>query len=233
MKKDIIRWWIILAAVLAVYNVVVFVIPFVKTSVFFLSWAFTLAAIGTQVYVVRTAFYKGKDARSKFYGFPIAKIGAVYLAIQMLLGLLFMAVGSFVPLWAPLVLYVALLGTAAVGLIIADTMRDEVERQDRKLEKDVACIRALQSKAFSMASLAQDSSAKKILEKFVEDLRFSDPVSSASLEDIEADLTACVDELQQAVSDNDEEAILALAQKAEATLVERNRLCKLSKMIQN
>ena len=229
MKKNTIRWFIVLAVILIVYNVAVFAIPFEKTTVFFLSWIFTLAAIGVQIYVVHSAFGQGKSAKSKFYGFPIAKIGAAYLAIQIILGLIFMASGSHVPVWAPLVLYVALLGASAIGFIAADSMRDEIERQDAKLQKDVACMRGLQSKAASMIQLAQDGQVRAALEKFSENLRFSDPVSSEELKDIESDLAACVDELERAVVDGDYQAALALEREAGTVLAERNRLCKLGK----
>lgn len=229
MKKNIIRWWIVLVIVLLVYNVVVFAVPFVKSGVFFLSWIFTLAAIGAQAYVVRSAFYKGQGVKSKFYGFPIAKIGAAYLAVQVVSGLLFMVLGKHVALWIPLVVYVVLLGAAAVGFISADAMRDEIERQDVKLKENVSCIRSLQSKTASMIQLAQDGQVRAELEKLSENLRFSDPVSSDALSDIEADLTACVDELQSAVSDGDCDAALTLLYKATALLAERNRLCKLNK----
>lgn len=229
MKKNTVRWWIVLAIVFIVYNIVVFAVPFEKSAVFFLSWIFALIAIGAQAYVIYIAFYQGEGAKSKFYGFPIARIGVVYLITQMALGLWFMARGSWIKLWIPLVLYVLLLGVSAVGFIAADAARDEVERQDTKLKKDVAVMRALQSKVISMAQLAQDAQIRKVLEKFSEDLRFSDPVSSEALADIEADLTACVDELHQAVIDNDHDSVLALVQKAGAILTERNRLCKLDK----
>jgi len=98
-----------------------------------------------------------------------------------------------------------------------------------KLKKDVTVMRALQSKAASLPGLTQDKELAHILEKFAEDIRFSDPVSSESLGDIEADLTACVDELQRAIVDGDCEAALTLEKKARAVLNERNRLCKLKK----
>lgn len=229
MKKNTIRWWIVLTVILIVYNVIVFAVPFERSKVFFLSWIFTLIAIVAQGYVIRTAFYQGENVKSKFYGFPIAKIGAAYLIAQTILGLLFMILGDKVKLWIPLVLYVMLLGVSVVGFVASDAMRDEVERQDIKLKKNVACIRTLQSKMASMVQLAEDAQVHKVLKKFSEDLRFSDPVSGELLADIEADLMACVDELHQAVTDNDYENTLALVQKAEAILVERNRLCKLDK----
>lgn len=231
MKKNTTRWWVILAVLLVVYNVIVFAVPFPKNAVFFVSWLFTLAAIGMQVYVVRTAFYRGEGVKSKFYGWPIARFGVMYLAVQLALGLVFMALGFTlaVPVWLPLVLYVALLSVSAVGLIASDAMRDEIVRQDTALKRDVTCMRTLQSKAASMIQLAHDEQTRKLLEKFAEELRFSDPVSSASLRDIEADLTACVDELHQALTDGDEASIPLLERKAVSVLMERNRLCRLNK----
>ena len=84
---------LILAIVLAAYLVLAFVIPFAKTAVFWLALVFTLAAFGVQLYVLKLSFTKGKDARSKFYGFPIARIGVVYLIVQIALSFLFMAIG--------------------------------------------------------------------------------------------------------------------------------------------
>lgn len=231
MRKNTIRWWVILGVVLVVYNVIVFAVPFPKNPIFFLSWAFTLAAIGVQAYVVCTAFYQGEGAKSKLYGWPIAKIGVTYLAVQLVLGLVFMALGFAlaVPVWLPLVLYVALLGVSAVGFVAVDAARDEVVRQDVKLKKDVFRMRTLQSKASAMCALAQDSQIQLLLERFAEALRFSDPVSNEAVQDVESDLAACIDELQQAVSDGDTEAVVMLERKAEAVLAERNRLCKLNK----
>lgn len=231
MKKNTIRWWVVLAVILVMYNVIVFAVPFPKNTVFFLSWAFTMLAIAAQAYIMQTAFRRGSDAKSKFYGFPIARIGVMYLAAQLAAGLMFMALGLAVkvPLWIPLILYVVLLGVSAVGLVAADVTRDEVERQDVKLKKDVTVMRALQSQVTTLVQLTQDSQVRKALEQFAENLRFSDPVSSGPLEDIEHDLSACVDELQAAVIDNSYNDIMALIQKAEIVLTERNRLCKLNK----
>lgn len=226
-----VRWWVVLAVLLVVYNVLVFAVPFPKNAVFFVSWGFTLIALGVQVYVVRTAFYQERDARSRFYGFPIARISVVYLAVQTVLGLVFMALGFAVPVpvWVPLVLYVVLFGASALGLISAETTRDEIAGQDARLKKDVSRMRALQSKMAAMVSVTQDDAIRTALEKFAEDIRFSDPVSSAALEAVEADLSACIDDLQQAVLDNDWEAALSLEKKGELLLAERNRLCKLEK----
>ena len=134
-KANETRWWIGLGAAAVVYNVIAFALPFGKTAVFFLSWIFTMAAIAAQVYVIRTAFFKGEGIKSKLYGFPIARVGLLYLAVQVVLGLIFMALGTVVPFWLPLVLYVILMGAALIGLITTEGAREEVERVRRRLRQ--------------------------------------------------------------------------------------------------
>lgn len=229
MKKSTMRWWVVLAVVFVVYNVVAFALPFEKTAVFAESYLFSLIAIAAQIYVVKTAFCQRETVKSKFYGFPIAKIGVMYLAAQLILGLVFMALSAVIPMWLPLILYVVMLGAAAVGLIAADAMRDEIDRQDVKLKKDVSAMRALQSRANVLASRCEDAALRKAVQAFAEDLRFSDPVSSDALREPEAELARCVTELECAVVDGDVPGALALCRKAEALLAERNRLCRLNK----
>lgn len=229
MKKSALRWWIIGAVVLVVYHVIIFAVPFEKSPVFFLSWLFTLIAIGSQAYVVYTAFGQDGSARSKFYGFPIARVGAIYVVAQLVLGLVFMVLGEAVPMSVPLVAYVVLLGAAVIGFIATDTARDEITRQDMILAKDVAGMRAVQSKVSSLVGQAKSGDVEKALKKLAEDLRYSDPVSAQALQNVEADLSACIDEIQNAVINGNSDGALVLCEKASGILIERNRLCKLNK----
>lgn len=193
------------------------------------AFSYTMIAILAQIYVIRTAFYRGEGVKSKFYGFPIAKLGVIYLAVQLIAGLVFMALGLIVPVWLPLALYVVLLGVAAVGFVAADAARDEVVRQEVKLEKDVSRMREFQAKGRALVTLNQVPEAARPLEKLAEDLRFSDPVSSEALTEIEDQLAECLAQLQEAVSAQKTEQILSVCREAERILAERNQLCKLSK----
>lgn len=87
-----------------------------------------------------------------------------------------------------------------MGFVAADAARDEVVRQEVRLEKNVSRMRALQAKARALVSANQVPAAAHALEQLAEDLRFSDPVSSESLAEIEGRLADCLDRLQEAVS---------------------------------
>lgn len=228
MKKDTIRWGLGLGVLLVLYILVAFLIPFVHTAVFWVSFLFALIAFGVVAASLYIAFIKNPDAKSRFYGFPIAKIGAIYGLAQLVAGLLFMALAAFVPVWLAVLVFAIALGAAVIGLISAEAVVEEIHVQDRKLKKDVSLMRALQSKVNQMATQCDDADAAEV-RKFAEELRYSDPVSSDALAEIEADLCAVVEELQAAVVDGDSNVISPLCRKASALLAERNRLCKLNK----
>lgn len=220
---------LVLALLFVVYTLIVLAVPFAKGGMFWLTYLFTAAAFGVQAYVFKLSFQKEAGAKSKFYGFPIARVGVLYLAAQIVLGLVFMALAAVAPVWLALVLYLVLLAAAAVGVIATDSIRDEVERQDTQLKADVAAMRALQSHAAALPARCEDTTAKAALEKLAEEFRYSDPVSAPALADLETDMAAIMEELSAAVTDGDNAAVLALCKKISATLAERNRLCKLNK----
>lgn len=228
MSKNKLRFYIVLAILFVVLSVIAFVLPFQKTATFWLSYAFAAVAIAVQIYAYPKAF-DGPTVKSKFYGFPLARVSTIYLIAQLVLSLIFMVASKWVPAWIPVVLFTLLLGAAAIGFIAAEGVRDEVERQDVVHKANVTTMRALQSKAVFVASQCEDAETKKALDAFAEALRFSDPVSSDALTDIEENLTGLVEELGNAVLDKDFEAARSLCAKASTLLADRNRMCKLNK----
>lgn len=229
MKKDCKRAILAAVMLLIVYHLVVFLIPFGKTAVFWVSYGFTLGGFAIGFFSIYVAFLKHPGAKSKFYGFPIARLGAIYLLVQVIACLVFMALSAICPLWIPILLYGILMAAAILGLTAAEAVREEIHQQDQVLRTSVAAMRALQSKANQLPGLCRDPETLAAVKAFAEELRYSDPVSSPALATADADLTACVDELQQAALDSDEASVRTLLPKASALLAERNRLCKLNK----
>lgn len=229
MKKNTIRGILVLVICLVLYHLLAFLIPFVRGSVFWLAYGFTLAAFVVAATAIYLAVYRRPGVKSQFYGFPIARIGVIYGIAQLVLGLVFMALGFWIVEWIPILIFVFLLGAALIGIISADAVRDDIEEQDAKLKESVSVMRSLQSKLNRMAAQCDAPDALAAVKNLSEELRFSDPVSSPALQEVEADLSAVVDELEQAVVDGDTDCVLQLCRKATAILSERNRLCKLNK----
>jgi hypothetical protein len=228
MTKNKIRFLVTLAILLAVFVAISFAVPFEKNATFWLSFAFGVLALAVQLYAWPVAFAR-ESPRSKFYGFPVARIATLYLIAQLVLSLGFMALAKWLPAWVGVLVFGLLLAGAAIGFIAADATRDEVERQDAAHKADVATMHALQSKTAFLAGQCEEPETKKALQKLADSFRYSDPVSSDALKDAEANLSALVDELQSAVLEKDNAAAGALCAKIEAALADRNRLCRLNK----
>ena len=232
MTKNRLRLYLIIAIIFALFSVLAFAIPFEKNTVFWMSYAFAVIALAVQLIVQPRALdLDGHDVRSKFYGFPLTRIATAYLAVQLTLSLVFMILCKYMEIktWVPLVAYVLILGISALGFIAADSMKEEVERQDTLHRARVDAMRALQSKAVFVAGQCDDAETKKALDKLAEALRFSDPVSSEATADIEENLAGLLEELGNAVLDKDYAATKTLCAKASTLLADRNRMCRLNK----
>ena len=225
MKKDTIRGIVAMAVVLVLYILIAFLIPFVHTATFWVSFVFTLIAFAVVAAAIYIAFIKNPNAKSRFYGFPIARIGVIYGLVQLIAGFIFMVLSQWAPVWAAVLVYAIALGATVIGLVSAEAVISEIHVQDAKLKKNVSLMRSLQSKVNQMAAQSENADIKALADA----LRYSDPVSNDAITDAEADLAATVDVLQSAYVDGDSEAVAKLCRKASALLAERNRLCKLNK----
>ena len=100
MTNKNMRGFLAAAIILVLYNLVVFLLPFDRDTIFYIAYGFTLAAFVIACVAVYNAFKK-PAVKSKFYGFPVARIALIYLAVQLVLGLVFMIIGENVEVISP------------------------------------------------------------------------------------------------------------------------------------
>lgn len=229
MKKKTARGLIVLALLLCVFSVVAFIVPFAKTTTFWLAYGFGVFALLFQLYIFRTADAAGGDAKSRFYGFPIARIGVIYLVIQLIVSFIEMALAKVLPVWVPLVVNLILLVVVVIGCMTVETMRDEIVRQDVALKKKVSTMRELQSLSSSLVSQCSDDTLKPMLIKMADEFRYSDPVSSEKTHELEEDMKSQLGDIQQALVEEDFDGAKKICGKLLGNLAERNRICSVNK----
>ena len=230
LSKNAVRFLMFTGLALLVFNVIAFVVPFAKTGTFWIGYLFGTISILGQIAVMKLAFNGTTTVRSKFYGFPVARIGIIYAVVQVLLSIFLMALAAYIPAWIPVVIFIILFAIAAAGLVASDTVREEVVRQDAKIVEDVKTMRNLQSKMNMLVSQSDcNEEVKSALSSLAEEIKYSDPVSGKATKELEQELLFDIEELQKVVVDGDNESALKICKKAMGILAERNRLCKLNK----
>lgn len=229
MKKNLMRFVAALVLLLALWNVFSFMVPFERTTLFWIGYALMTFALVAQLPILVVSFRHGGNLCSLLYGVPVVRIGGIYLAVQAVMSLLFMVLGKLFPFWIAIIVEVLLIVAAGLGLLTTTAMQDEIHRQDHALQANVSCMRTLQSKAQALAEQTGDMQVLPQLRKLADNLRYSDPVSSIATQEKETELTICLEDIEKALIDGDATSISDLCKKAESLLAERNGLCKLNK----
>ena len=188
MNKKATSFVIVSLLVLAVFNVICFVIPapegYVKYDTsFWIGYAGITVAIIVQI-ICGIAALRGDNLTRTFYRFPLLTISYTGLVIMFIVGVLVMIIPDL-PWWAGVVICVLVLLFTLTALIKASTAATLIEGVDNKVAAQTCFIRSLTSEAKSLISAAEGEKATAAAKKVYEAVRFSDPMSNPALSDIE------------------------------------------------
>jgi hypothetical protein len=89
-------------------------------------------------------------------------------------------------------------------------------------------MKALREKSARIAGICGDKEVKSILEELAEEFRYSDPVSSEATREMETELGAELDTLENSVKEKNGN-VVEICQRVKEMLTERNRNCKSAK----
>jgi hypothetical protein len=221
MKKKGLAYAVLFIA-FALFNVIAFFIPTEKTATFWIAYAFSAIAFLLQIVIWKLAF-KGTDTiKSKFLGIPLLSVGFRYLVIQVIAFAVFMIFPAQ-PTWIPVVVCSVILGGSAICLIGTETGREEINRVEEKVKRKVFYIKSLQVDVEMLTETESDPTIKAELTKLAEKIRFSDPVSSDALAEIESEIVNKIKEIEVS---KDKLAIIAVTT---ALVEERNKKAKILK----
>ena len=222
MTKNTKFAYAVLGIVFILFNVIAFSVPTDKTIAFWIAYAFTVVAFVLQIGIWNAAFKAAEVLKSKFLGIPIIYAGIAYLVFQLIVFAVFM-IFPLIPTWIVVIACAMVLGISAVCLISADAARDEINRVEEKVNRKVFYIRELQADVETLAEQEQNPEIKASLERLAEKIRYSDPMSSEALEDLEARIKEKVSVLK---TTNNKSKIIT---EVDLLLAERNRKAKIVK----
>lgn len=233
MSKNIKRYFIIIAILLVVYNLLVFVIPFphINPDTFWVAYLGGMVGLLAQGYIAYLAFNNKESLKSMLYGFPLVRIGVIYLIAQLSVSLLAFVLGAFidVPTWVVLLLEIILLALAVIGLITSETYREEIEKLERSEPLTTKFIYDLRVDAKLLIEKYSSSSIYSDLYKLQQEIQYSDPKSNDTLLDIEDEINRKFVELKELLSNEDLDNAKKLIDNLLLLIKERNYRCKTSK----
>lgn len=212
---------------LALFHIVAFVIPFSRTKTFWVGYAFGLISI-VLLFAAWCKASSRKDAKSRFLGWPLLYVAAVYMIAQLAASLAFMAFSAS-PLWLAVLVSAVFLCAALLGLIGTSGATSAVRQIDDAVQEKVCYIKNLQMNIDLIKADCSDAVTRKALDKLSDAIRYSDPMSHASLAEIERQLQGECGLLAELVASNQSQPAQEKVKYILALLTKRNQQCLLLK----
>ena len=232
MKKSKVLF---IAAMLAVafiaYVVCVFVIFGIEdhNAVFWVSFGFAVAAFLTVTISVCILRMQGLRLRDWIFGFPIIKHGAVYLTLEIAVSIAFIALEKHIPFAVAFIAQFLILCVFLMFAISAFMAKETRQQVHDNVTARTANVKMLRAKSETLVDKCPDEETRRAFVALAEKIRFSDPVSSDALFDIENKISVTLDICADALDENNAETALKYCAKADKLMNERNTLCRTQK----
>ena len=232
MKKNYKMYLAAWAIVLALFNLIVFVIPKEIAGVnryddsFWVGYAFITVLLFGQLVTAYFAF-KTTSRERLFLNIPLVTISYSTLIIMLIVGGAAMMIPAF-PSWIGIILCAIVLAFGALAVIRAYVAAEIVTTVSQKVDAKTSFIRALTMEADALKAVAKTKESQEIAKKVHEALRYSDPMSFHKLDEIESRIEEQFALLKDAIANNNENAE-TIKERLLSLIAERNVQCKAMK----
>jgi len=220
----------IILVIAAVFSAVAFLVPIEREEVFWIGYVSGMIAILLQIPVFGFAYPSQTQLKSKVLGYPVFRIGIIYLAVQMILSFVLFAAGNNgdFPIWLAFLLCLIVLAGALILGMSANMAREVIANMETVKSADTTLMKSLAGRAEALVSRTNDPVLMKELKKLAEDIAYSDPVSSPLIAEQEYALSGAFGQLEAAVTSQNPGAV-DLCRNVAIALSDRNSACKSAK----
>ena len=236
MKKQRTNYLLIWALTFIVFNVILFaVLPNNYTiagieyskfgGAFWIGYiGITIAFIGNLA-ISMLFFAKSENAAKVFLNFPLLNLAWGALVTTFIVGMVIMAIQT-IPNWLGALICILILFFYAIAVIKTTSAVDAVESVEKKVKERTAVMKNLTADAEALIARAPNDEIREECKKVYEALRYSDPMSDASLTDIEIRISAKLLDFSDAVKSGKIEEAKAISIQLCDNIQDRAIKCK-------
>lgn len=184
----------------------------------------TIAFIGNLA-VSMLFFYRSENAAKAFLNFPLLSISWGALITTFIAGTIIMAIQA-VPNWLGTLICILILFFYAIAVITATSAAGAAEAVEEKVKTKTSTMKKLTADAEALILQAPNDEIRAECKKVYEALRYSDPMSSDELADIETRISAKMLDFSDAVLNDNYEELSVVSEQLQSYIRERASKCK-------
>lgn len=190
--------------VFIVVNVVIFALADDKEGAFWLSYIFLIAAFLLFAFV---SIYLSDTTNKRILGYPLVVGAGAYLAIEIVVALIFM-LAAYEAVVAALIVQVILLALFVLGLLSGQMVNTQIHQKEQARGTDLMNFRFILEKMKQVQQKVEYSASyRKTIEQAYDSLAGGQVTSTPEIKDIEMNILSKIDQLSNAVDQKDSGAI--------------------------
>ena len=193
-------------------------------AAFWINLLIVLIGCAFAVTATVAAVKENSTSDRKFLGLSLVYTGVKYYTLLIIVSAVSLIVG--LPLLVQIIAAIIFVALGAAEFIKTKTAAEIVEQVDEKVTVQTSFIKTMTSEAERLMSRVSEPEEKAVLREVCEALRYSDPMSSQELSEIETKISEKFDELSSAVVEHSTEKTKTIASELVTLVGERNRKCK-------
>ena len=198
--------------------------PVFMIELIFTIFAFVVALITVNVLLPR---YRKNTEEYLLTGNQMVAV-ILYVVVQTIFGIAatyFLMISAFIAL----IISLMIIGGFVAILMLGGAGRKHVKKLEAHVAEKTSGMKAIKDSSRNMASEIRNPELRKQVQRLVDEIRFSDAVSRADLNDIESEIEDAIQELKKSISAGDEDAIKNNVECTMQLVKERNIRCKSGK----
>lgn len=187
-----------------------------------------IAFVGTAIAVAFVLTLKVETKEKMFLTVSQFRTAYIVTVLSLILAGIYLFVGV-VPDWMVYIAVVLVYGLAVISILKAKVAVSVVEGIDEKIKVQTFFIKSLTVDAEHLMNTAKTAELKALSKKVYEAVRYSDPMSNAVLVEVEDKIQNGFSDFENAVTSEDLELALSIADELLSLIDIRNKKCKLLK----
>ncbi|MFZ1237477.1 MAG: hypothetical protein WAR39_10875 [Prevotella sp.] len=175
---------IVFLLIFVLFNACAFIIPFDRNNVFWIEYIFTIIPFCVLLYfsIKNTAITK----KSVILHISVIYVGISYLISQILLFIVLNLLSKQLPLWLVIIISIVVCIFFIVCLLLTEIDKNIITNRDVIIDEKVDYIKELQLEVDMITEKETDEETISSLKKLSEKIKYSDPMSDASLVSLES-----------------------------------------------
>ncbi len=230
-KTNVIMIAAIYAVIFAVLNILIFVIfkpgkidNDVAKRNFWITYSFLVVSFILQVGSL-FVFDRKSGINAVFFGLPLFAISGIFFGVEAVVALIFFILSACnvaLPTTVVVVIQILILAIYIVIALMSLLAKNHITKLDETIKHNVTNIRNLQADVLMAMEACTYPRVKELLQKFADDIRYSDPMTVPEVEVLEVQLQTTVMEIKNAAYEGKNDLVESLVKKGTLQLKERN-----------